>query len=445
MKMPAIARLSNKIPAFARVGSAALLSGLAQQGFSLLHFLLAVRWLSPEALGTWAMYLTLTSLVEMARLGLVQNALTHFTAHYPEVVPALRTAALWIGFSLSVGGAVVLWLLVVALGDVWQLPGLAGLLIWYPLLAAITSLVRLQDGVAMTMQNFKIGLVSAVAYGLIFAIGMVAIHYFLGEMPLSWLVFLQIPALGSAFLVARLVGGKTLRFVLPEVFWVKKLWAFGRFGMLSNLGSMLMQRVDLLLLGAWVLPGQLAVYNVATRLVGYLDFPLNALGLTFAPKIARAHCEGGIPKVKILYEKSVALLLLITLPMGLAVVLGAGWLVQSIAGPAYQDAVLLVQVLVVASVVKPWGRMFGVTLEAIGLPAWNFRMLLVSCLINGGLNLLLIPVWGIFGAAMATGLSLIITVSVGHFWLRRALPVRPLAPIYAIWTLASSLGKKGLF
>jgi len=58
---------------------------------------------------------------------------------------------------------------------------------------------------------------------------------------------------------------------------------------------------------------------------------------------------------------------------------------------------------------------------------------------------LLIPTWGIMGAAAATGLSLLLTVALGHFWLRNILPVRPMAPISAAWTLVATLGKTLFF
>jgi|GEM_PF-743311 len=434
-----------KTPAFLRTGGIALVSGLAQQGFSLAHFLLAVSWLSPEALGTWAIYLTLASFVEMARLGLVQNALTHFSAHHAAEKSQIRAAALWLSLGISLVGSAVLWLLVNMLAGVWQLPELAGLFVWYPVLAVLSALVRLQDGIGIAEQNFKIGLVSATVYGVMFAAGLFIVHCLCGEMTLQWLVFMQIPALLAAFLGARWAGGMLRFFGWPAAFWIKKLWHFGRFGMMSNLGSMLMQRVDLLLLSAWVLPGQLAIYNVATRIVSYLDFPLNTLGMTFAPEIAHAHREKGMTAVLQLYEKSVLTLLLITLPLGLASGLGAGWLIQNMAGSAYLQSAMLFQLLVLASVVKPWGRVFGVTLEAIGLPAWNFRLLLGSCAVNGGLNVLLIPTWGIMGAATATGLSLLLTVALGHFWLRNVLPVRPLAPIWAAWALVATFGKNIFF
>ena len=76
-----------------------------------------------------------------------------------------------------------------------------------------------------------------------------------------------------------------------------------------------------------------------------------------------------------------------------------------------------------ACLVKPLGRVFGLTLDAIGQPQVNFQMLMISLVINVSMNLILIPVYGVMGAAIATSSSILITVSIGQLHLRKILDI----------------------
>ena len=234
--------------------------------------------------------------------------------------------------------------------------------------------------------------------------------------------FATIPAL-------RLLRAMPIRHGVFRRDWVPKLLDYGRYGLGTNLFSMLFQRVDMLLLGAFVPAAGVALYTVATRLNGYLDLPLNSLGQAFFPKIAaEKHREGG--DLPALLEKSTGLLLALALPSMLGMVLLATPLVWLLAGKQYLAAAPLVQILALAAIVKPWGRMFGVTLDAIGAPQWNFRMMLASFFVTLALNALLIPRWGVYGAAAASGLSIFVTILAGQVLLQQLVSVR----MWAAWS-----------
>ena len=159
----------------------------------------------------------------------------------------------------------------------------------------------------------------------------------------------------------------------------------------------------------------MAIYNVATRLNNLLDLPINSLALAEYPRIAQAHTRG--EDMGRTYEKSVAKLIAVQLPMSLLMVLFAPLAVQILAGSKYVAAVPLVQLLALAGLVKPWGRVFGITLDAIGKPQRNFLMLLVSLVINLIFNFSLIPIFGAIGAALATGLGTVVTVGIGQYFI----------------------------
>lgn len=427
---------------FFRSGSLAMVSGLAQQGFALLHFLLAVRWLAPEALGTWTMFLVLVSFIDMARMGLIQNALVHFGTHKQEDKPFIFSAALVLSVGVNILGAVILLVLSIALKDIWQMPTLPILFLNYFILAILTGILRFIEGARIMEQDFKTSALSAIIFGLSYVVLTVLAHYLNFNISGFTLLWLQIPAATLALSVIAYLNRRYLKLGQLKLEWVRQIILFGRFGMGTNLCSMLFQRADVMLLGAFVSPAALGIYNVATRIITYLDFPLNALGLALLPKIASEHQVSGFEGVIKLYERSVGWLLAMTLPIAVGTFFGSDIIIYWMAGSKYSEAAVLVKILALAGLVKPWGRLFGVTLDAVGKPHWNFRMLLLSMVITIIINLIFIPSWGILGAAIATSLSIVITILIGQIMLHKWLPVKVLSSFEHIMPTYQAIFKK---
>lgn len=409
-----------------------ILAAGVTQVLAVATFMLAARWLTPGELGAWAMFLTLVSFVEMARLGLVQSALVHFSAHSPESEqPALRVAALLLGTGVGVAAAVLLSLLGLLLNQIWHLPGLGSLLLWYPVVALVSAPLRWQDAVRTAAQDFGGILRSALYYGVLYIALLFLGQYYWGNLPLTAWLGLQIPAgIGSLLLrrktlVADLGLGQTGFPPMENLrIWLRNIWQFGRFGLGSNLFSMFFQRADVLLLAAFVPPAGLAVYNVATRIVTWLDFPLNAFSQAFFPKIAAANCRSGAAGVEHLHWKSVKTLLAFAVPLSVGAFVAADVLVRWIAGDAFPEAAGLLRILLVANLAKPFGRMLGVVLDATGRPAANFRMVVLSLSANLALLVCLVPALGITGAALSSTTGIFLTTGVGQWYFKNRLGFR---------------------
>ncbi len=427
---------------FFRSGSLALVAGLSQQGFALIHFIFAVRWLLPEALGTWAMFLVLVSFIDMARLGLIQNALVHFGTHKSEEKPQIFSASLSLSVGVNVVGAFILLILSFLLKNVWQMPDLPILVLNYFVLAVITGILRFVEGARMMEQDFRTSATSAFIFGFNYLLFTIIIKLCNAEITGLSLLWLQIPAAALTLAVVWRMNRQHLIFGHLKKEWITKIFLYGRYAMGTNLCSMIFQRADVILLGAFVSPAALAVYNVATRIISYLDFPLNALGLALLPKIAAEHNVSGSNGVIRLYEKSVGWLLAMTLPIALVTFFGADIIIKVMTGGKFAEAALLVKILAVSGLVKPWGRLFGITLDAIGKPHWNFRMLLLSMFVTIVVNLIFIPQWGIIGAAIASALSIVLTISIGQILLNKWLPVKVLKSFDHILPTYQSILKK---
>ncbi|MBL7815571.1 MAG: flippase [Saprospiraceae bacterium] len=418
---------------FSRSSSQSLVANMAQQGFAMLQFMLVVRLLTPTDLGEWAMFLTLTSMVEMGRLGLVQNALVHFSTHQPVARPQLASAALVFSLGANVVGLLLLLGLSVGMSDIWQMPGLSHLFWCYAPLSLLQAVLKTLEGLRMADSDFRSLVISYTVFGGFYLVFTLFLPFFTSSVSNLALLAGQFAATILSLGILYFYQKKNWQFGKIEKQWLRQMFRFGRYGMGTNLCSMLFQRADLFLLSAFVAPSAVATYNVATRLISYLDFPLNALGLALMPRLSAVHQAQNTEGVARLYEKSVGGLLALTLPMTVGVCLAAPVLVQIVAGQSFLAAAPLIQILALAGLIKPFGRVFGVTLDAIGQPIWNFRMLLLSMVITLIFNVLLIPKAGVWGAAVASSLSVVVTILLGQRLLQRWLDVRLESVVNAVF------------
>lgn len=113
----------------------------------------------------------------------------------------------------------------------------------------------------------------------------------------------------------------------------------------------------------------------------------------------------------------------------MAVIIFNGTIIKLIGSASYTSASTVIITLCIASFFKPWGRVFGLTLDAVGKPKINFYMLAFSLVVNIVMNWILIPIYGVFGAALATSSSVIITIIIGQLNIRRTLAINPMQEV----------------
>ena len=411
-------------------GSHSLLANIVFIGFAFLTFMLLVRIYSPKEFGIWVMYLTVTSFAEMGRIGIVQNGLIKFITSSKNDNEKARyiTAGLVLNLISAIVSSLVLVALAYWLENTFDAPGLAKLLFLYTLFALLFGLVKFFEFLQMANHDFKGILISNFIFGFtltsaIFTIWIANINISLQAIILfQWIAALF--ALTFSFFYAKkyFLLGNFSKKTLAELFH------FGKYVFGTNFSSMLFNRMDTLMLGIFTSPVIVALYNIPTRINNYLDVPLNSVAQIIYPKISEKFAKEGISSVRYLYERSVGLLLAISIPLIIGTLIFAKYIVWILAGEQYLDATPYVMAFAIMGLMKPYGRIMGLTLDAVGKPKLNFNLLLFSLIINFTLNLLFIPPLGITGAVIGTFSAVWITIIIGQFIVRRYISVNYFHP-----------------
>lgn len=214
--------------------------------------------------------------------------------------------------------------------------------------------------------------------------------------------------LGSfAGLIISLYILRTYIAYIPEYFSKKLIgpimkiaWPFCIFWVTATI----MVYTDIIMLGWWKTPTDLGLYSAARRLVQFLLVIPNLIAFTTLPLFSKLVTESR-EKLRETFEKTLSFTLLLGLPIVVGGILLGKDIVLVVFGESYIDSVLVFQIFLGMLV-----TMFPSIIVNNFIFTHNMQRKFVWCTIGGALlnillNFVLIPKFGIYGAAVATAFS----------------------------------------
>lgn len=413
--------------------------------------ILLFRALSQEALGVWVLFLSITSILEVGRIGLLQNALVKYltVSKDKEEIGRITTASLVLNFLLTAIIILFLFLFSYQLSVWFNSPHLEELLQIYCVTTILLIPFFQGNYIQQANLDFKgIFWGNAVKGGVLFAY--VAYVFFNKiNIELINLACCQIVAAIVASIISVIFAKKYTRFSRQVDWeWIGKLFRFGKYVFGTNFCAQLYKNVDKLLLGA--LPGggaaAVAIYEAAIKVTNLTDVPTASMANILFPQSAR-RAEEGKEAVKQLYEKAVGAILAFMVPAILFVLLFADWIILIVAGSEYVAWSNVLRITIFFGLVMPYVVQFGTVLDSIGKPHVNFVYTLMSLVFTVIFNLVFISMFGVYGAAAGTLSAYTVTFFIMQLYLNKHLNVNPLRPfgyMIGFYRKIFSFGKKAL-
>jgi O-antigen/teichoic acid export membrane protein len=174
--------------------------------------------------------------------------------------------------------------------------------------------------------------------------------------------------------------------------------------LLFNALFVIQERTDVLLVGSLLGAEQAGLYAAASRIANVILFGITAVNAWAAPLIADLHARQDRAGLQRLVRLAAQGIFVSTLPIALGVMI-FGVEILSLFGPDFSRAhgvlVILAGSQIVSALVGPVGQIMTMTGRQV-LAAW---ILGTHAVLMVGLNLLLIPRYGLEGAAFATGIT----------------------------------------
>lgn len=248
-----------------------------------------------------------------------------------------------------------------------------------------------------------------------------------------------IAVMGTPFLAFYFLEKKVFPFfktrTKPESMG-KELFSFSWPLLLVGFAGLVLGWTDTLMLGFFGTSSEVGIYNAAlpTALL-VLTIP-SIFGIIFMPVISELFSRGRYEDIKNMYSIVTKWILSLVIPGSLLMILFAPSIIRIIFGVEYTGGALALVILTTGYLFISLFGLTGQILEAYGRTKVIMGCIFFTAAINIVLNWYLIPIYGITGAALATGSSLAILGLIQFLFVYRIAKMHPfrlnyLKPLFA--------------
>lgn len=161
-------------------------------------------------------------------------------------------------------------------------------------------------------------------------------------------------------------------------------------------------RIDILVLERFVSSADLGIYTTASGLAELVwQLPSAIAVVIFSSSANQKDDDSAITTT----TKTVRVSLFISLIGSIVFAMLSSWIVPFLYGEAFRESAVIINLLLPGIVIIIIVQIIHATLSGRGYPLMGFSMLIVGVIVNIILNTILIPVYGIHGAAVASTIS----------------------------------------
>lgn len=188
---------------------------------------------------------------------------------------------------------------------------------------------------------------------------------------------------------------------------IKELLAFSLTMALATIASIALRNIDVLIIGIYLPLSNIAVYTIAVTIAGIVEAPSTALGKIADSKISNAFAMNNLNEISEIYSKSTRILMFIGFLLFTLIVTNLNDLLTFLP-VMYQQGET---VIIIVSLSALFNMMTGINSSIIFYSNKHKQgtvLLLVLIVSSVILNIILIPKYGIIGAAIATSLNLLL-------------------------------------
>jgi O-antigen/teichoic acid export membrane protein len=385
-------------------------------GLGLVTSILLARLLGTEGFGSysyiiaWSLLLSIPATMGLGQLTVREVAIYHSQSEWGLINGFLK----WTNKRVAI---VSITLALLAIGIAWLL---RMKMLWAFSLAMISipieSFRKLRLATLKGLHQVIIGQLPEMLIGpllLLILIGFA--HLFLGSaLTVSWVVAMN----GLTMLISLLIGMRLLARAFPEAVqkaipkyeaqkWRASVLPFMLMGGLV----MIKTRSDILMLGLLAGKKEVAVYVAANRAVEVINFVLIVVNTSLSSTIASLYAEGKIKKIKHLMVRTTRMVLVVSLLLAVGLIGISRWYLLLFGADFIQGQLALI-VLCLAMVVKATWGWSSMLMTMTGQERYTTVIMSSSVMANIILNALLIPKWGVNGAAIATAITTVVSQTV---------------------------------
>ncbi|UPM42900.1 flippase [Halocatena salina] len=203
--------------------------------------------------------------------------------------------------------------------------------------------------------------------------------------------------------------GKILRYSIPLT--------------ITRSGHTLDKDVDTILVGFFLNPAAVGFYVLGKQIADFVTVPATSLGFAVSPAYGEQKASNAIGRAGELYEHAFVHTIMLYLPAGAGLILVSEPTIRYVFGAEYLGAVPVVQVFGVYIILRAIDKITNDGLDFVGRARDRAIAKTGASVGNVILNVLLIPVIGVVGAALSTVITYTALIGVEIYIINQEFPI----------------------
>ncbi|MCK5384429.1 MAG: flippase [Alphaproteobacteria bacterium] len=193
---------------------------------------------------------------------------------------------------------------------------------------------------------------------------------------------------------------------VPE-FSDNSAWRTFAFPMMLMSGMMLLlNRIDIIMLGNIAGAADAGIYAIGSRLAGLTAFGLMAVNTILAPRISEMYHAGQLERLQDILNLAAWMVFIFTFSAAIALAVLGPFLLP-LFGDDFSGAYIPMLILLGGQMVNALAGSVGFLMTMTGQQKEAAKILFIAVLLNIGGNFLFVPLYGMAGAAIATCMSIV--------------------------------------
>ena len=174
----------------------------------------------------------------------------------------------------------------------------------------------------------------------------------------------------------------------------------------TSMSILLYTQADIWILGMYMPTHIVGIYGIAAKLVLLVYFPMMAFNAIIPPLISSIHASGNSDELKNMVSESTRWILSLALPIMLMLLFEGKFILKYAYGEEFGAGYTVLVILIAGQMIKAFAGLTGVILQMTGGHRIYMKINIIWGIINIVLNIIMVPRFGMIGAAAATAFSL---------------------------------------
>jgi len=397
----------------------------------LLHFFqkpIMARYLGPDGFGLFSMAIMIIGIIELIAAFGIDSALVKFVAEYKgkeqkDKVSSLVSSAFITILIIGVITSIALFIFSNIFANIFNMPPLSLLLkiyaLVFPFSLAHAIIISFFNGLReMRYYAFIRLLQASLALTFILALLMLGLGVVGAMLGTVFAIFVTMS-------LAMVIMKRFVRFTFSDYKKnTKMLASFGSRLAGANMIGQIYSSIDTIMIGYFLTSTDVGYYAVAISLSKFFWLVPRAMSTVAYPAISEYWANNNHQAINKLVDKATKYSACILVFAGMSVIFFAKGIVTFLFTSDFLPAVLPLSILIIGTVIYGIMASIGDIFASVGKVNLVLKISAIHAVVSVLLNIALIPIYGVIGAATATAASYVLTVGITIYFLSKALSIK---------------------